>query len=196
MTGYAQLALRAMLSWVKGAAQQLWNVLGSADSGTVTWLLNSWWKVAAAILLVGTAADVLVHLLRWRPLTVYASFFRRLRERDDGDVIVPEPVYAEPEPVPAVAESYPGAAIWNPEQTQPAAAAPAEAEAPAPGRFHRLASHLPQALGLGDADDPLIRYQPPQPTVDIRDAYHEPVYPVVHTPADPENGHRRRRRSQ
>ena len=192
MAGYAQLALSAMLSWVKGAAQQLWNLFSADGISVVNWLLGSWWKLAAALLVLGTAADLLVHLFRWRPLTVYASFFRRLREREDEEEPAPAfeepaPVFNEPQPVQQVAESYPGAAVWNP---QPAAAPVVPEEKPAPGRLRQLAAQL------GEADDPLIRYQPPKPAVDMKEAYHEPVYPVVHTPADPENGRRRRRRSQ
>ena len=79
MNGFATGVLSALLSWVRGIASQLW-ALWYAPDGLGGWLTANWKALVIVLLIIGTAADITVYLLRWRPIEVWRSFFRRLRQ--------------------------------------------------------------------------------------------------------------------
>ena len=84
MGSFANSAFSMILGWLRGAVSGLWQMVFTAeDSSFVAWLGENWLGLVIALCVVCTMVDVIIHLIRWRPLTVYASFFRRLRGKKD-----------------------------------------------------------------------------------------------------------------
>ena len=169
MNGFATGVLSALLSWVRGIASQLW-ALWYAPDGLGGWLTANWKALVIVLLIIGTAADITVYLLRWRPIEVWRSFFRRLRHPRPPilpDAAAQPPVEEPPEPAPAV-------------ERQPS----------------RLRQRL-QAMMAGIADDDTPAYGIPRrgpEQLSKEDAFHRPyVPPKWRHPDDnaPEAGQRR-----
>ena len=173
MNGFATGVLSALLSWVRGIASQLW-ALWYAPDGLGGWLTTNWKALVIVLLVVGTVVDIVVYLLRWRPIEVWKSFFRRLRHPR----------------MPAAAE----------EAELPAAPAPVEEEpAPAPAEERqpsRLRQRL-QTLMASFVDDDTPAYGIPRrgpEQVSKEDAFHKPYVPPKWRHPDenaPEAGQRR-----
>ncbi len=90
MGSFANTVFSMMLSWVRSAVSGIWNLFTSSDGNSLlTWIGAHWVKIVVILCIVGTITDIVIHLFRWRPLTVWASFFRRLRHhRTDEDELV------------------------------------------------------------------------------------------------------------
>ena len=103
-----------LFGWMRGIASGVWQFLSGTSGGSpLQWLAGNWLTLALILCAAGTAADILVHLLRWQPHKVWASFFRRMAHRNDpvpDETEAPdtayEPAYA-PAPVPPVPEAAP-----------------------------------------------------------------------------------------
>ena len=86
MGSLANTVFTMMLGWVRSAVSSIWSMFSSSDGNSLfAWIGEHWVKIVIVLCIVGTAADIVVHLFRWRPLTVWASFFRRLRRHHDED---------------------------------------------------------------------------------------------------------------
>lgn len=80
MGNFANTVFSMMLGWFRTAVSDLWNLFTASDGNSLlAWIGNHWIHLVVILCVVGTAIDIVVHLFRWRPLTVWASFFRRLR---------------------------------------------------------------------------------------------------------------------
>lgn len=83
MGSFANSVFNLLLGWVRSAASTLWALITGAHTGSLfAWLGENWLALTIAIVAVCTVIDVLVHLLRWRPHKVWASFLRRLTGYD------------------------------------------------------------------------------------------------------------------
>lgn len=90
MGSFANSAFSIILGWIRSAVSGLWQMVFAAeDSSFVTWLGNNWLGLVIVLCAACTLVDVIIHLIRWRPMTVWASFFRRLRGGEE------EPAQAE-----------------------------------------------------------------------------------------------------
>lgn len=79
MGGFANSALNFLLGWMRGAAQWLWQLINSPESGSaLDWLGQHWLSVTIVLCIAGIIIDLLVYLARWRPDLVWRSFFRRV----------------------------------------------------------------------------------------------------------------------
>ena len=80
MGSFANTVFTMMLGWVRSTVAGLWSLFSSADGGKLlAWLGEHWKELALILCVLGTVTDGVIHLIRWRPLAVWASFFRRLR---------------------------------------------------------------------------------------------------------------------
>ena len=79
MGSFANSVFNMLLGWIRAAASSLWGALTGRGEDFLTWIGENWLAVTIAICAVCTLIDVVVHILRWRPHRVWASFFRRLR---------------------------------------------------------------------------------------------------------------------
>ncbi len=100
MGSFANSVFSVLLGWIRTAINQLWALVNSDSGGGFLAWIGENWKVLTLILCgVGVVTDVVVYLFRWRPMQVWASFFRRLRgkgvEADEW-----EPAEEVPAPAP------------------------------------------------------------------------------------------------
>ncbi|MBR4081704.1 MAG: hypothetical protein IKK21_07985 [Clostridia bacterium] len=86
MGSFANSAFSIILGWIRSAVSGLWQmVFATGDNDFVRWIGDNWLALVIALCAVCTLVDVIVHLIRWRPMQVWASFFRRLRSRDEEE---------------------------------------------------------------------------------------------------------------
>ncbi|MBE5803951.1 MAG: hypothetical protein E7316_05505 [Clostridiales bacterium] len=79
MGSFANSMFSVLLGWFSGAVDWVWNVLfQSEDGGLIGWIGENWLGLIIGLSLICMAVDLLVHLLRWQPHKVWASFFRRI----------------------------------------------------------------------------------------------------------------------
>ena len=71
-----------LLGWTRGLFNNLWNLVTNHSSGIAGFLERFWLPLILLLLLIGTAADYIIWLIRWRPHWVWRSWLmRRGRER-------------------------------------------------------------------------------------------------------------------
>lgn len=79
MGSFANSMFSVLLGWIRTAADWLWStVFNAEDGGLIGWIGENWLGLIVALSVVCMAVDAVVHILRWRPYKVWASFFRRL----------------------------------------------------------------------------------------------------------------------
>lgn len=86
MGSFANSMFSVLLGWLRGAADWVWKVLFNAeDGGLIGWIGENWISLIITLCIACMVVDAVVHLLRWRPYKVWASFFRRLLGKtEDG----------------------------------------------------------------------------------------------------------------
>jgi len=83
MGNFANSMFSVMLSWVRAAVNWIWQFFSSEDNGGFfTWVGENWVGVTITLCVVCMAVDFIVHMFRWQPYKVWASFLRRLLGRD------------------------------------------------------------------------------------------------------------------
>lgn len=83
MGSFANSMFSSLLGWFRTAAMWVWNVLFNAeDGGLVGWIGENWLGLIIALCVICLAVDFVVHMLRWRPYRVWASFLRRLQGKE------------------------------------------------------------------------------------------------------------------
>lgn len=111
------------------------------------------------------------------PEEVPASALERLRYQTERPVPVAEPAGLEDYPPPREARQ---------DAPEPISRQPQENAEDAVGRSRRMlrrVAALPKSFLIDTGEDELqLRYQPAQPAVDHKQAYHEPVYPPTWRP--------------
>ena len=94
MGSFANSLFIIMLGWLQAAVSAIWSVFTTENGGSlIKWIGNHWLPLAAILCIIGMTVDLAVYLVRWRPLRVWQSFFRRRRQRRG-----PEPDEAFPAP--------------------------------------------------------------------------------------------------
>lgn len=84
MGDFANSIFSVMLGWIQNTVAWIWNTAGSQDGGGVIgWIGRNWLGLAIVLCVVGVAMDLIIHLLRWQPYKVWASFLRRVTGRQD-----------------------------------------------------------------------------------------------------------------
>ncbi len=201
MNSFAKYLFQAMFSWVREAVRQL------SDPALIdSWLARNWLTALIPILLIGTAVDFIVWVVRWQPQLVWRSMFdrrsalldpeerelRRFRKGFKGEnaeiSAVAQPL--KDAPVPENVMAY----AAETEKQQPeddayydwqfAEPAPAAKEDQKPARHRRSDRYLrpgrrsdaPRRTPLIMADDEPIDGLPP--IVSKEEAFRAPVYPL------------------
>ena len=80
MGSFANSVFSVLLGWIRTAINQMWALVNSdSGGGFLAWIGENWKALTLILCGVGVVTDVVVYLFRWRPMQVWASFFRRLR---------------------------------------------------------------------------------------------------------------------
>ena len=99
MGSFANSVFSVLLGWIRTTVNELWSMLSSGEGGgMLAWIGENWKALTLMLCLVGIVVDALVHVIRWRPLQVWASFFRRIRGKgqEADEWVDPEPQTAPP----------------------------------------------------------------------------------------------------
>jgi len=83
---FANTLFSVLLGWIRAAAEWLWSITGSqSNGGMIGWIGENWLALIIVVCAVGVLMDFFVHMLRWKPYKVWASFFRRAMGRSGKD---------------------------------------------------------------------------------------------------------------
>ena len=99
MGSFANTLFTIMLGWVQAAASAIWSAFTTENGGSfLQWIGRNWIILAAVLCVIGMIIDFGIYLLRWRPVRVWKSFFRRLRhgkeETEEPDQPAETPTHA------------------------------------------------------------------------------------------------------
>lgn len=82
MGDFANTLFSVLLGWIRTAAEWLWSITGSQNNGgMIGWIGENWLALIIIVCAAGMLMDFFVHMLRWKPYKVWASFFRRITGR-------------------------------------------------------------------------------------------------------------------
>ena len=82
MGGFAKTIFTLITGWFQSVVAILWNGFTDHEkNGLFGWIGDHWIVIAIVLCVIGAAADLVVYIFRWRPLTVWKSFFRRMKRR-------------------------------------------------------------------------------------------------------------------
>jgi hypothetical protein len=82
MNTFANTLFSAMLGWVRSIVSGVFSIVQNGDiSSFFRWLAGNWLPLAATIIIVGIALDLLVWIVRWRPHYVWLSTFRSIHTK-------------------------------------------------------------------------------------------------------------------
>ena len=98
MGGFANSVFRIMLGWMQSVAADIWSgVTGKGDANLLVWISRNWLLLFVILCVAGAVIDLAVYLLRWKPIEVWKSYFRRKRNRNsvsqNRTEEIPETVY-------------------------------------------------------------------------------------------------------
>jgi len=145
MGSFANTLFTIMLGWIQAAASAIWSAFTTENGGSfLQWIGRNWIILAAILCVIGMVIDFGIYLLRWRPVRVWKSFFRRLRHGKEENE---EPEQALETPAAATA----GRLFRNEEEpAQRSDSLPLTAEA-APEDFSRWAQEEPEPAAEPEA---------------------------------------------
>lgn len=99
MGSFANTLFTIMLGWIQAAASAIWSAFTTENGGSfLQWIGRNWIILAVILCVIGMVIDFSIYLLRWRPVRVWKSFFRRLRH---GKEEAEEPEQTVETPAPA-----------------------------------------------------------------------------------------------
>ena len=167
-----------MLGWVQGTVYTLWNAVINPGQGSfLGWLGDHWISLTLILCAAGLILDLCVYLFRWRPYKVWASFFRRRKNRQNqkqpedvaqtdqaSGIFFPVRSEAEEEEVPEEPDS------WVP-------------EAPVLSRREQMEQSLLtgrrrfRVTNLLSEREDEYETRTPQEVFNQQDSYGQPVYP-------------------
>ena len=189
MGAFANSIFSLLLSWVRGAASSVWNLVFDADQGAFfRWLGDHWITVALVVCLAGMAVDMIIHQLRWRTHRVWFSFLRRLFGRkNEQDASVPLRVSREDGATRGLAVDHPPTtAIHDPRPVGTGVQAQRGEPAYARRAFRRPGVPTPNSSLAAHARSPQAM-QPSQSAAHTRALPHQPPIgaPYQASPAAP-----------
>lgn len=84
MGSFANSMFSVLLGWFGSFVDWVWNVLfNEDDGGLIGWIGENWLGLIITLCVACVAVDAFVHILRWQPHKVWASFFRRITGKAD-----------------------------------------------------------------------------------------------------------------
>ena len=78
MNSFARGLFQLLIGWVRGLTA-LWDGDWSRMDSFFDWLTRHWLSLSLVLILIGSAADILIWLLRWRPDIAWRRRWKRLR---------------------------------------------------------------------------------------------------------------------
>lgn len=84
LSNYVNAFMSTFLSWMRGTVGWLWGIMSGEDGGFLLWVGQNWIVLTVLLCVVCMAVDLIVHMFRWRPYLVWASFFRRIKRRHNA----------------------------------------------------------------------------------------------------------------
>ena len=91
MGSFANTLFTIMLGWIQAAVSAIWSAFTTENGGSfLQWIGRNWIILAAILCVIGMVIDFGIYLLRWRPVRVWKSFFRRLRHGKEEETEEPE----------------------------------------------------------------------------------------------------------
>ena len=173
MGSFVHSILTLLLGWVQGAASLLWALVNlQYEGGLFSWLSANWLPVTVLLCAAGMVIDLVVYLLRWRPLEVWRSFFRRLRSRRENQPahrLIRRWVYADGSSLEEQVGEVPAEASESP--------SPVTETPPRRADRRRAMLRLPSLLTGDDDEEQPISFQPAPPARDKAQAFGRPCYP-------------------
>ena len=199
----ANILFQTLMGWIRTLSLDVWSTISSPEGTTFLGWIGAHWKglVADALLFSLSVAvgltpemiDLAVYLMRWQPIRVWRSFFRRrklpkeeypedeedFREESDFE-FTSTGIAQEPEPVLQEEYAFPGAgrigtewqateereeSAWERYEPEGTTAAFEQAIRPRRRRVTRM---------LSDTQEDTL---PPEELIDRYAAYRRPVYP-------------------
>lgn len=188
MGSFANSILTLLLGWLQRTAAFLWEVATQEyEGGIISGLGAHWLYVTVVLCLIGMTVDMVVYLIRWRPLEVWRSFFRRINGRKNNNTgrrrLIRRWVYADGSSV----EEQVGEVTA--EEAVPADPVIEETKRPRRRAAKLMEAkkqlHLAALLIGDDKDEQPIFYQPAPPARNKAEAFQKPCYPPGwNTPKD------------
>ena len=84
MGSFANSLFKYMLGWLQPAVSSVWSAFTNEKGNSFfNWIGRNWIWAAAALCLIGLAADLIIYILRWRPYKVWKSFFSGAKDEAD-----------------------------------------------------------------------------------------------------------------
>ncbi|NLD83458.1 MAG: hypothetical protein GX637_04765 [Clostridiales bacterium] len=88
MNTFSNSLFTFLFGWARSLIEGVWNAAAEGRlSAFFSWLGDHWLIVAAVLILLGTALDFLIWLIRWRPYLVWRSTLRRWGRRLRGEKV-------------------------------------------------------------------------------------------------------------
>lgn len=74
-----------IMGWTRDIMAWFWRIFDQkTETNFQDWFQQNWVRFVLLICVICTVVDLLVYLFRWRPLRVWASFFRRMFHKDES----------------------------------------------------------------------------------------------------------------
>ena len=176
MGSFANTLFTIMLGWIQAAASAIWSAFTTENGGSfLQWIGRNWFILAVILCVIGMVIDFGIYLLRWRPVRVWKSFFRRLQH---GKEEAEEPEQTVETPAPA------GGHFRNEEEpARQSDSLPLTAEAE-PEDFSRWAQEEPEPIPVPETmlKRPIITgagYTVPEDSPYRRPAAEMPTEPII-----------------
>ena len=201
MSQFVNSLLTTLLGWMRALFSSVLSLTRADGGGFLAWMSRRWLALTVLLILAGLAIDLAVYILRWRPQYVWRSKLYRLTHRrqeaaadarfnagydsaltDFNFAASPIAPLAEPIESPEeILAPYYGSPSASQEEIDlrmlPGAGSVPLARRRRSARHKRRAARIRFRLpDLSEADrSPLY----PEPPVNARDAFHQPVYPAI-----------------
>jgi len=173
----ANTVFQALMGWIRTLSVEVWNMVTSTGSTSfLGWIGEHWKGLAVVGCALGVVIDLAVYLLRWRPMWVWRSFFRRLKEgRADEDEEPEEEIEEEiPEEIPEeVNEPEP---VYE-KANEPLTYAPVTPEGTTARFEQAIRPRRRRRVNSLIRENDQEVYAAPDELIDQNEAYRRPVYP-------------------
>lgn len=93
MSAFVETLYSGMLSWIRGVAAWLWQLVSGSGEQVVSqgsarfmqWVTENWLVLLILLCAIGLLVDLLIYLIRWQPYRVWMSFIRRVMHGKDEE---------------------------------------------------------------------------------------------------------------
>ena len=137
MGNLAKTIFSILLGWFPSVAYAVWSGLNHPDGSFFAWIGHHLLIIFIILCVIGVTADTVVYCFRWKPITVWKSFFRKRKRRSaeyaptgEGEYFAEDdPVYYESDRFPVFSANYAETPVRNPGEAETGRYETAPAEA-------------------------------------------------------------------